>query len=275
MKPVPGRIAPIVVRLVIVHVDAVAVDALAEAVAGAMQDLRAVARHPAAPCGPRDRPASRAGPRPRGPTSARARWLRRGPRQSPRRRGPAVRAQDPVNPTHVISAYTAPGFGSLPHRSSSTSWPFPIGCEPVGPGQIVRIAGVGVDGDHRILVRDQPFVTKPARHELLDVVFGGRRAGAHAFADGIERAILDAVERVGREAMRRDLRVGPARVEPLHEIARRDDLDAARADRLDRACVDPREIGDVAARRILHREAPDAVEERVESARRAHCGRRI
>ena len=41
VKPVPGNQAAVVVRLVVVHVDAVAVHLVAEAVAGAMDELRA------------------------------------------------------------------------------------------------------------------------------------------------------------------------------------------------------------------------------------------
>ena len=51
-----GQQPPVVVRFVVVHVDAVAVHRLAEAVAGAVQDLVAVAGARAAPTRPRGRP---------------------------------------------------------------------------------------------------------------------------------------------------------------------------------------------------------------------------
>ena len=64
--------------------------------------------------------------------------------------------------------------------------------------------------------------------------------------------------------MRRDRLAVPARLEALHEIARRHHFHSAIADVLDRARVHARQVGDRALRRVLHGEAPDTVEQRVE-----------
>ena len=56
-------------------------------------------------------------------------------------------------------------------------------------------------------------------------------------------------------------RVVPDRREPLDEIARRDHLDAGRAHELDRARVDARDVRDRAVRRVLHRDAPQPLQQ--------------
>ena len=94
-----------------------------------------------------------------------------------------------------MSAYTAPGRSSLPQRSSSTS-------SSRADRAVRRRRSAGSAGfpafsaadTFGIRIADEPFVAKPAGHQLLDVVFGRRHAVARAAGDRVERAILDAVQ---------------------------------------------------------------------------------
>ena len=56
-------------------------------------------------------------------------------------------------------------------------------------------------------------------------------------------------------------RVGPHRLEPLDQVARRHDLDAQRAHRFDRPGVDPRHVGNRVAGRVFHRHPARPVEQ--------------
>ena len=108
--------AALVVRLVVVHVDAVAVHALAEAVAGAVDELRAEAGAFDHVPRRRDRLRSRAA-RARSRAALlheldRRRRGRPGRRQTPART--ASGTARPVNPTQVMSAKTAPGAAACP-----------------------------------------------------------------------------------------------------------------------------------------------------------------
>ena len=183
----------IVVGFVVVHVDAVAVHGLAEAVAGAVQDRVAVAGvfstvrrgaidFPAAQvaarahrCCTSSTPASRASR-----MAANARTKRSGTLR-------------PVNPTQVMSANTAPGRSSLPQRSSSTSLVRANRAVRGRRRQVVRVAGVLGRRHVRRRVADEPFVVEPADHQLLDVVFGRGDPVAQAAGGRLERPILDAV----------------------------------------------------------------------------------
>ena len=75
-----------------------------------------------------------------------------------------------------MSAYTAPGRSSLPQRSSRTSSSAPN--RRGAPSRSAGSAGCRRSprprrSDRRIA--DEPFVAKPAGHQLLDVVLGRRR----------------------------------------------------------------------------------------------------
>ena len=139
-EPGAGHQPALVVRFVIVQVRAVAVHGFAEAVAGAMHDVRRRNR-------PLDRPAraARSSSKPRTCAAGARRILEQSDGGVARvadggesvghfARAPAC----PVNPTHVMSAKTAPGVSSLPHRSSSRSSSSRIDAVASPPGQIVR-----------------------------------------------------------------------------------------------------------------------------------------
>ena len=55
----------------------------------------------------------------------------------------------------------------------------------IGTRLIVRIAGIGVDGDDRRIVGEQILAAECFHKPLLDFVFGGA-AVAHALADFLE-----------------------------------------------------------------------------------------
>ena len=109
-----------------------------------------------------------------------------------------------------------------------------------------------------------PSCPNPARHQLLDVVFGRRRPRPYALGNRLECTVLDPVEALGRRAVGRDRLRVPARLEPLHEIARGHHLDAARTDVLDRAGIHAGQVRNGALWRVFHREPPAAGEHAVQ-----------
>ena len=118
--------------------------------------------------------------------------------------------------------------------------------------------------DVGIGVADQPFIAKPAGHELLDVVFSRRHLGPGPPRNRLERPVLDAVELFRRFLVGRDRPLVPHRRKPLDEISRRDDLDARDAHQLNRAGVDPRDVRDGALGRVFHRDAPQTLQQLAE-----------
>ena len=122
-------------------------------------------------------------------------------------------------------------------------------------GEVMRVAGILLRRDARRRIGDQAFIREPADHLLLNVVLGGRDAVAQPPRDFFEGLVLDAIELLGRGAMRRDRGLAPARLELLDQIARRHDFGADRRDQLDGAGIDARHVRDRAVRRVLHRHA--------------------
>ena len=108
----------------------------------------------------------------------------------------------------------------------------------------MRLAGVCPHRDDRIRIAHEPLLAKPSGHQLLNVVFGRRRAATDPLTDGLEGAILDAVEHFRRPLVCLDRCGIPARREPLDEIARRHDLDAELTDELDGPCIDAGDVRD-------------------------------
>ncbi len=131
----------------------------------------------------------------------------------------------------------------------------------------MRIAGIGAEGDVRRRIADQSFVLEPVDHLLLKVVLGQPLAASQRLARALEGAILDAIERLGRAHVRRALRRRPRSLEVLDQIARRDDVYAARANQLRGPRVDAREIRDRAQWRIFHRDASYVAQEVIEARR--------
>ena len=122
VKPVPGQQPAFVVRFVVVQVRAVAVHGLAEAVTRAMDDVVAVAgRLDDRPRRAIELEAADLAAGARGVLDQTdggvARIAHGGERAAPSPSGTCC----PVKPTQVMSAKTAPGVSSLPHRSSSSS----------------------------------------------------------------------------------------------------------------------------------------------------------
>src|SRR5258705_13944371 len=104
------------------------------------------------------------------------------------------------------------------------------------------MAGTGPDRDDRRRIADKPFLLEPADHLLLQVELREALAMLERAARAVERAILDAIERLRRTHVRRELRRRPGGFESLHEVAGRDNLHAARANHLRGAGVHAREI---------------------------------
>ena len=100
----------------------------------------------------------------------------------------------PVNAIQVMSAKTAPGDGSLPHRSSSSTSSRPTAPVRRGGGEVVRVAGVALGADDRGAVAPQVLVAEGLDHLLLDVELGEGAAGGERGADEGERPILDPIQ---------------------------------------------------------------------------------
>jgi len=265
-KPGAGQQAPVVMGLVVVHVDAVAVHRFAQAVPRPVKDAVAVA----------------------GVSQDRSRraidfppaHVLTGPDAALNQPDPGIScvADGGECPRHPLRNLPS----RVPHpRDVRKHRPRPIQLTPEveqdevvganGPGggrrrQIVRVAGVFTGRDVWLGVADEALVGEPSRHQLLDVVFRGRHPVSRAARDSVERAILDAVELVRRGAMRGDLRVMPHRGEALHEVARRSHLDAEPTDQLHRASVHSRDVRDRAERRVFHGDAAHAGEQPLQSA---------
>ena len=120
---------------------------------------------------------------------------------------------------------------------------------------VVRVAGVAGRRHDGRRIAHQPFVSKPARHQLLNVVLGRRRARGHPRGDGGKRLIFDAIQLLRCALVSIDRGLVPDGREPLDEIAGRHDVDAELANQFDRARIDASQIGNRALRRIFHRDA--------------------
>ena len=167
-EPGAGNQPALVVGFVVVHVCAVSVDFLPQAVPRAMDELLAESR-------PVDHVARRAVHfvAPQLPTVS-SRSLHRldcgiASITGGRKHGARTRSgtTGPVNPIQVMSAKTAPGTGSFPQRSSSTSSFLPIVAADGRGGLIVWIAGVLLSCHARRRIAYQPFLAKPSHHGLL------------------------------------------------------------------------------------------------------------
>ena len=126
---------------------------------------------------------------------------------------------------------------------------------------VVGISGVLLGRDVGGIAGGQPFRVHPRHHRLLHVELGQRDAGRQALPDERKRLILDPIQGVGRGPVRGQRFGGPQRLEPLHQVARRHHLDAEVAHRLDRAGVDPGDVGDVVAGRVFHRHSLHALQQ--------------
>ena len=252
---------PVVVGLVVVHVHAVAVHVLAEAVSGPMDELRseasafddfpagavdfvspevtAIADRRLHQCDGRVAPVACGG---------------KGRRELGRRRGP--RKADPGD----VGEHRTRFWQLTPEIDQNAL----VGTNlPVGgaSGLIVRIAGVLLRRHVRHRVGHQPLVAKPLDHRLLHLYFGQRGAGRHSLTDHLECAILDAIQPLTGREVCGERRLRPDRLETLREISRRDDRRPALPDRFDRPGVDARHVGDGVARRILHRHSLDTLQQ--------------
>ncbi len=125
----------------------------------------------------------------------------------------------------------------------------------------MRIPGVLFRGDDRRRVADEPFLGKPAGHQLLDLELGGRLAVLEPPRRFVEGAILYPIQLFGRGDVSPGLCVVPDGGELLDEVARGGDLDVELPHELDRAGVDARDVGDGALRRVLHRDPLHALEQ--------------
>ena len=109
---------------------------------------------------------------------------------------------------------------------------------------VVRVAGVLRCRHHRRRVADEALGREPTSHERLDLEFGRRAVGPCPLGDRVECPVLDAVQLLGRGAVRLDGRWRPDGGKKLNQVARRYHLGPERTDELDRARVDPRDVGD-------------------------------
>ena len=166
------------------------------------------------------------------------------------------------------------GLGQLAPQIEQDDLVLPYLTWPGGIWSVMRVAGVLLDRDDRGGVCDEPFVPEPAQHCLLEVDLGKRPPGRARRADQLEGPILDAVQPLGGRSVRRIGLLGPDRLEPLHEIARRGDVDVQMLNGLHRSRVNPRNIGDRVAWRVLHRHAFEAAEH-VAQARRQRLALRV
>ena len=111
----------------------------------------------------------------------------------------------------------------------------------------MRVCGISING-HDTVLASHPFFFEPARDELLDVVFSCRFVGANVARDLGERFQDDAVQLVGRFDVRLLLRWCPDSFKPLDQFGARDDFHAEGMDKLDRAGIHARHVGDVVHR---------------------------
>ena len=262
-----GEQTPVVVRLVVVHVHAVAVDFHTEVVAGAVQDVRAV--------------------------PGRLQHLARGPVHLPAAQRRPLRGGllDQVDGGIPRAGDRVEGLGELVgHARAGEAHPGDIGVNGAGRTQlapqiqqhqfvtanrpaargrrhVVRVARV-LHGSHdRRRIGEQPLFLEPADHQLLDVVLGDRAARPDALGDCAERAILDPVERVrGLEVGRQGVGI-PQRREALHEVAGGDHVHAAAPDRLHGAGVDAGQVRVRVLGRVFHRDAGQSAHEAIQPRR--------
>ena len=110
-------------------------------------------------------------------------------------------------------------------------------------------------------IADKPLVVEPRGHLLLHRKFGHRLGIAHALRHELERAILYAMKGRRRFAVRFQCVCVPDRFEPLHQITGRGHVDPASPHELQRAAIDPRDIGNRAVARILHRHPRHAAQQ--------------
>ena len=249
-------------RFVVVHVHAVAVDVLAEAVAGPMQDVIPVAGAPQdGRGGAIDLPAAkllagRPPPAARAPTAASRAAHTASNALTCRSGGRAPGVSDPgdVRKDRAGTIELAPQV----EQDQLVRLDRPVSRRR---REVMRIPRVVRRRHVRGVIADQPLFAEPAGHLLLNVVFRRREAAGQPPADLVERAVLDSVQLLRRLAMRVDRPVVPDRGKSLHEIARRHHFDARLPDELDRAGVDSRDVGDRAIGRVLHRHAPQSRDE--------------
>ena len=153
-----------------------------------------------------------------------------------------------------MSAKTAPGVSSLPHRSSSSSSSGRIGAAALlaraGSADCPAFSCADTLGAESLISPSS------ANHCHISCCKSNSVVGdavAHARSRRLERPILDAVQLLGRLVVRRDGLVAPVRLELLDQVAGRHHLDALRAHQLDRAGIDARDIRNGADGRIFHR----------------------
>ncbi len=81
---------------------------------------------------------------------------------------------------------------------------------------VVRVAGVLLGRDNRGRIADEPLFCEPLHHRLLYLELV--QSAPDALFDQLKRPIFDPVEPVRRRAMCRQRLSRPNRLEPLHEI---------------------------------------------------------
>ena len=106
------------------------------------------------------------------------------------------------------------------------------------------------------VVGDEPALGEAGHEQVLDLVLGGVAAAAVLLADPGEGLVLGLVDGPAGAGVALDLPVVEAAEELLHQLARGDHLDAQRADELERAGVDPGQVGDAGHGEVLHGEPP-------------------
>ena len=263
-------------RLVVVEMGAVAVNLLAQAVAGAVQDGRGRTRPIRAPRGRRGRLPSRApAGRPRPPIRSASTAASRASRAAVKAAvtGAGTAGAGEPHPADV-GEDRARRSAACPTGRAAPRCRGVIAREAVGRGLVVRVAGVLLRRDDRRGVGDQPLLVEPLHHQRLDVVLGGRpRRSRIRRGDGVEGAILDPVEALGGLAVRTQ---APRRSTPPRTVwirsAEVTTSTPCAAHQFDGAGVDPRHVRDGAHRRVLHGDPPQARAARSPGRPRARSG---
>ena len=102
----------------------------------------------------------------------------------------------------------------------------------------MRIAAVWADAHDRRVVREQLVLREMVEDALLHLGLADGAGLAHALGDEAEGGIVGGTRVPGRLEVHLPLRVAPARLELLHQVARRHHLGAERAYQLNGAGID-------------------------------------
>lgn len=130
-----------------------------------------------------------------------------------------------------------------------------------GGGLVVGIGGVGVDGDDGAVIGEEVFRFKRGEDEVFDVEFGEGGGGSEGGGDAGEGGGEDVVHLALGELVGEVLVLGEAGFEPLDEVGGGADFDAAGADEFGGAGIDVGDVGDGAEGGVLHGDGLEAGEE--------------